>query len=77
MKKVKDKRVLKLIAKEWAKGILLATELASFDEDSDEYLDLDEQSYIVEEVHKIANRITEEDSLPSLNRIIEKYFKLH
>jgi hypothetical protein len=65
-----DKRILKQIAKEWAKGILLATDMDSFDKE----LNTDEQSYVLDEVHKIARKITEEDASGSLPQIIRKYY---
>jgi hypothetical protein len=68
-----DKRILKKIAKEWAKGILLATELQSFEES---LLDEEEQDYVVSQVHKIAESITKEESIPSLEGIISKYYEI-
>jgi hypothetical protein len=68
-----DKRILKKIAKEWAKGILLATELQSFEES---LLDEEEQDYVVSQVHKIAEMITKEESTPSLEGIISKYYEI-
>ena len=69
-----DKRILKQIAKEWCKGILLSNEASSFDSNLDEMLSQEEQNYIVIESHKIANRITKEDYSASLSKIVEKYY---
>lgn len=66
-----DKRILKQIAKEWAKGILLATDMDSFDKE----LDIDEQIFVLNQVHEIANKITKEPESGSLPEIIKKYYK--
>lgn len=72
-----DKRILKNIAKEWAKAILLACDMdAIIDSVKDGLVDEDEASYIVEETHEIAERITKEPNLPSLTEIVDKYYKL-
>lgn len=65
-----DKAILKKIAQEWAKGILLATNMDSFDEE----LEHEEQVYVLNEVHNIANRITKETASGSLPVIINKYY---
>jgi len=68
-----DKRILKKIAAEWASGILFhGTGMDSFD---DEGLTPDEEGYIVEEVQKIALRITKGD-VPNANlpEIVKKYY---
>lgn len=65
-----DKRILKKVAKEWAKGILLATDLQSFDGD----LTPDEEQFIVDEVRLIAERLTKEPPLGSLPEILKKYY---
>lgn len=67
-----DKRILKQIAKEWAKGILLATDMDSFEDD----LEIDEQIFILNEVHNLANKMTKEDSSGSLYQIIRKYYEI-
>lgn len=71
-----NKNILKNIAKEWAKGILLSTEGVSFDEEFEDLLSTDEEHYIINEVHKIAERITKEDYTPSLVDIVKKYYEL-
>lgn len=65
-----DKKILKQIAKEWAKGILLATSMDAFDEE----LDIEEQIFVLAEVYKIANKITTEEESGSLPEIIKKYY---
>jgi len=67
-----DKIILKKIAKDWAKGILFATGMDSFDDDSP--LTYEEQGYIVEEVQKIGLKLTDGDVETSLNDIIDKYY---
>lgn len=69
-----DKRILNKIAKEWCKGILLARDGQSFDDDS--LLDVDEQIYILQQVDKIAERITPTSASQSLVQIINKYYKI-
>ena len=69
-----DKRILKKIAKEWCKGILLANELDAFDDKLDEILTPEEQQFIVEESHKIPKRITSEPYSSSLEQIVGKYY---
>ena len=69
-----DKRLLKKIAKDWAKGILIAT---AMDEDElDDVLNEDEQMYIVEEVKNIADRITSDTAITNLVEIVGKYYKI-
>ena len=68
-----DKLILKKIAKEWAKGILLATGVDSFDDKS--LLSIEEQTFIVNEVHEIANRLTNEKQEGTLDDIIDKYYE--
>ena len=70
-----QKRILKKIAAEWAAGILLhGTGMDSFDEDEDR-LTSDETGYIVEEVGRIALRITKGE-VPGVNsiEIVQKYY---
>ena len=71
---VKNKATLKLIAKRWAKGILKATAIDC--DTADELLSTDEQSYIIEQVNKIADKIIEENQNNSLDDIISEYFEL-
>lgn len=74
---VKNKRILRQIAKEWCKAILLACETDAFEPSLESgLLDADEVNFIVDEAHNIAERITTEDYNPSLNSIVKKYFKL-
>ena len=68
-----DKLILKKIAKDWAKGILFSTEADSFDEDS--LLSVEEQYYVVEEVQKIAMRLTNGNVEVNLDEIISKYYE--
>jgi len=71
-----DKLILKKIAKEWCKGILLACDGDALgDAQDDELITQDEASYIVSEAHKIAKRITKEPYLTSLTKIINKYYE--
>lgn len=69
-----DKRILKKIATEWAAGILLhGTGMDSFSKE--EGLTNEEEGYIVEEVGKIALRITKgEIPSVSLTEIVKKYY---
>lgn len=72
-----DKRILKKIAKEWTKGILLACDADAIgDSVEDGILTEDEAAYVVEESHKIAERITSEPYLPTLTAIVAKYYRL-
>jgi hypothetical protein len=70
-----QKRILKKIATEWAAGILLhGTGMDSFDEEEDG-LTPDEAGYIVEEVGRIALRITKGETPSSqLIDIVQKYY---
>ena len=68
-----DKLVLKKIAKEWCKGILLANDMT--DSETFELLTEEEMDYIVNESKKIANRITKEEAAICLNTCIKKYYK--
>jgi len=72
-----DKNILKKIAKEWCKGILLANDGDSFGDAIDDGLLTDEEaSFILNESYKIAERITKEPYLTSLDNIIGKYYEL-
>lgn len=67
-----DKRILKKIAKDWAKGILVSTNMDS--EFADEVLSYEEQKYIYEEVEKIGERIIDGNTEASLDDIIKKHY---
>ena len=66
------KHILKKIAKDLAKGILLAT--AMDEEDLDDVLSPEEQAYINAEVEKIANMLTDEVADTNLVDIVKKYY---
>ena len=69
-----DKQILNKIAKEWASGILFhGTGADSFNEEDG--LTPDEESYIVDQVHKEALKITKGD-VPghNLSEIVKKYY---
>ena len=69
-----DKRILNKIAKEWACGILFhGTGMDSFTEEDG--LTYEEEGHIVNEVAKIALRITKGEK-PSVNlsEIVKKYY---
>ncbi len=66
-----DKLILRKMAKDWAKGILLACDTTSWSE----VLEQDENDYLVEEITKIADRITKDDPLRSVDEIFEKYYE--
>lgn len=68
-----DKRILKNIAKDWAKGILFATGTDSFDENS--ILSLEEQEYIVEQVQNIGMKLTDGHVETNLDDIVAKYYR--
>lgn len=68
-----EKRLLKKIAQDWCKSILLANGMDSFDDD---ILTQEEQSYIVEECTRIANRITDRPPVFTLPEIVEQYYTL-
>lgn len=72
MAKVNHKRVLKKMAQDWAKSILMACESPSW-EDCD--LNQDEIDFILQEVFNIANRITTRDRVLSTNEIFNQYFE--
>ena len=73
MAQVKNKNILKNIAKDWARGILIATSMDS--EFADEVLSPEEQDYIVSQVEKIAFKISNNAEV-SLDEIISKYFTM-
>ncbi len=68
-----DKRILKKIAKDWAKGILFATGTDSFEENS--IMSLEEQQYIVNEVQNIGMKLTDGNVETSLDDIVAKYYR--
>lgn len=76
MEKVKNKRILKKIANEWAAGILFATEGSSFDEEMDEILTAEEQEYIIDHVESIARKLASGDIHSNLNVIVKKYSEI-
>jgi hypothetical protein len=69
-----DNRILNKIAKEWACGILFhGTGMDSFTEE--EGLTYEEEGYIVNEVQKIALKITKGDTpSPNLTEIVKKHY---
>ncbi len=69
-----DKRILKNIAKDWAKSILIATAMDC--DELDEVLSVEEQDYVVKEVEIIAGRITKETAETNLIEIVGKYYKI-
>jgi len=72
-----DKLILKKIAKEWCRGILLANGTDSLmDLEQDGLLSVEESSYIVEECHRIAERITKEPYEANLENIVKKYYEI-
>ena len=72
-----DKNILKRIAKDWTKGILLACETDAFGDAIEEGLITEEEAgYIVEESHKIANRITKAQPLFRVSDIINRYYEV-
>ena len=72
-----SKSIIKKIAKEWAKGVLIACQTDSFDELIEEGLLTEKEAGdIVEEVEKIADRITSEETSTSVREIVGKYFEL-
>ncbi|PHR23577.1 MAG: hypothetical protein COA36_16735 [Desulfotalea sp.] len=72
-----DKNILKKIAKEWCKGILLANEGDSFSDTIDNGLLTEkEAAFILKETTKIAERITKETYSTSLELIVRKYYEI-
>lgn len=74
-----DKRILKKIAKEWASGQLLGSDMSSFVCDPDIDMSYEEIVYIVDEVHKIAFNIIKdldiEHPQQKLSGIIDRYYE--
>jgi len=72
-----DKLILKNIAKEWCKGILLGCDSDAISDSVDRgVLTCEEAMYVVSEAHKIAERITKEPYLPNLDSIVDKYYEM-
>jgi len=72
-----DKRILKKIAAEWSKGILLACGTDTFIDAIDEGLITEEEAgYIVDESHKIARRLFKGEQLFDVDEIIKKYYEM-
>jgi len=71
---IKNKRVLNEIAKRWARGILKATQIDC--DYADEMLSVDEQHYILNQVHLIAEKISDKNQNNSLSEIISEYFEI-
>lgn len=67
-----DKLILKNIAKRWCKAILMANDIT--DKETMQLLSEEEQSYLLEQVEAIANRITDRQTDISLNDIIKEYY---
>lgn len=68
-----DKRVLRKIAKRYAKGVLLSQEaLVAF---WGAGLDEEQISEIQEELTRIADRITEEDPVGDTHALVDEYFE--
>lgn len=68
-----DKLILKKIAKRWCKGVLENSEaLVSFYESG---LTYEQVNYIQDEIQKIAERITEEESVPDTTMLVDEYFE--
>ncbi len=65
------KQLLRKIAKEWAKGILMST--CPDGKEIDALLSQDDQIYLTEQVHKVGERITGEMPMGSLEDIVKKY----
>ena len=73
-----DKNILKKIAKEWCKSILLANDGDSFgDAIEDELLTEEEAAFILGETEKIAQRITKEPYTSNLTDIVKKYYEVN
>jgi hypothetical protein len=69
---VKDKLILRKIAKRWCQAILMANEIT--DEEIFELISEDEAEYIVAEAEKIALRIYSGNIATSLKDIIQEEF---
>lgn len=67
-----DKNILKKIAKDWCKSILLANEGSSFGDDS--LLTIEEQNFILKETKKIAAKITNNPPKTNIEDIISQYY---
>jgi len=69
---VKDKLILRKIAKRWCQAILMANDIT--DEEIFELISEDEAEYIVAEAEKIALRIYSGNIATSLKEIIQEEF---
>lgn len=69
---VKDKLVLRRIAKRWCQAILLCNDITG--DTTCELLTEDEIEYIIQECHKIAFRIIDEKPATDLDEIIKEEF---
>jgi hypothetical protein len=69
---VKDKLILRKIAKRWCQAILMANDIT--DEEIFELISEDEAEYIVAEAEKIALRIFSGNIATSLKDIIQEEF---
>lgn len=74
MNNIKNKRLLKKIAQDWCKSILLANGMDSFDDDV--LLTSEEQGYIVNECHKIAESLSDRQTRFTLPEIIEQFYTI-
>ena len=68
---VKNKRDLKKMAQDFAKSLLKGSDLLAFSD----VLNQDENEYVVSEIHKIAERITDREELFATKEIVNRYFK--
>jgi hypothetical protein len=69
---IKDKLILRRIAKRWCQAILLMNDITG--ESTCELLSEEEAQYIIEECHKIAFRIIDETPATDLDVIIKEEF---
>lgn len=73
MSRVENKRILRLIARRWAKGVLQHGGLS--DAFTDSGLTDDEVEEIQQEVDRICERITSESAAPDTGRLVNEYFE--
>jgi hypothetical protein len=70
---VKDKLILREIAKRWCKGVLNSNEaFVSFSETD---LDYDQISYIQEQSNLIMNKITNKEITFDVSELVNEYFE--
>ena len=69
---IKDKLILRKIAKRWCQAILIANDIT--DEEIYEYINEEEAEYIVAEARKIAFRIHNGNVATTLKDIIQEEF---